>query len=154
MPTNAARSFRLAGVTSSQLDDLAAFWGESATAALGRAIDRVWTATIYAGPVMPPTQAPAKPMTIHLIENNAGHLFIGGERGPWWRTVGTRGEFSYDATAIANGDTADWTVECYDQRPQGDLVGEWVNGWVLPVTSDIGGQPVAGIAGRQYMGIE
>ena len=59
MPTNAARSFRLAGVTSSQLDDLAAFWGESTTAALGRAIDRVWTATIYAGPIMPPTQAPA-----------------------------------------------------------------------------------------------
>ena len=58
MATNAARSFRLAGVTSSQLDDLAAFWGESTTAALGRAIDREWNRTIYAGPIMPPTQAP------------------------------------------------------------------------------------------------
>ena len=61
MATNAARSFRLAGVTSSQLDDLAAFWGESATAALGRAIDREWNRVIYAGPIMPPTQAPAPP---------------------------------------------------------------------------------------------
>jgi len=52
MPTNAARSFRLAGVTSSQLDDLAAFWGESATAALGRAIDREWNRVIYAGPAL------------------------------------------------------------------------------------------------------
>ena len=59
MATNAARSFRLSGVTSSQLDDLAAFWGESATAALGRAIDREWNRVIYAGPIMPPTQAPA-----------------------------------------------------------------------------------------------
>ena len=58
MPINASRSFRLSGITSSQLDDLAAFWGESATSALGRAIDREWSRVIYAGPIMPPTQAP------------------------------------------------------------------------------------------------
>ena len=61
MATNAARSFRLAGVTSSQLDDLAAFWGESATAALGRAIDREWNRVIYAGPIMPPVVEQAPP---------------------------------------------------------------------------------------------
>ncbi len=100
----AARSFRLAGVTSSQLDDLARFWGEPATAALGRAIDRVWTATIYAGPT------PAAPeATVQLWQHRtAGEQYIVTvQAGQVVGAVGPIYQPDRDAQILA-AHTADW----------------------------------------------
>jgi len=104
VPTNAARSFRLSGITSSQLDDLAAFWGESITAALGRAIDREWGRTICA----PPTPV-APPATVQLWQHrSAGEQYIVSVQAG--QVVGAVGPIYYadrDAQLLA-AHTADW----------------------------------------------
>lgn len=71
-------------------------------------------------------------MTIQLIEDNAGGLFIGSENGPWYEMTELQQEtmFADDAEALAEGDAVNWTVDVYTERPMGDVVATWNDGTV------------------------
>jgi hypothetical protein len=92
-------------------------------------------------------------IAINLYEDNAGNLYIGADAGPWWIVTGAAdASFDDDATAIANGDTDDWTVERLDAEPVAPIVATWEDG-ALAVTLTSARQPVAGVAARRYLGL-
>lgn len=84
--------------------------------------------------------------TINLYENNAGRLFAGTDGGPYW-DVTNSAEFDDDATAIGSENTADWTIERYndiDGDDLGNLVATWEDGTVTIVRQ-------LGLAARRYI---
>ena len=133
-------NIRASDLTARQLDHLMRRWGTSQTETLTLVIDRIFR------------QETAMD-TVQLIETNAGFLYIGTEDGPWFEAIGDPGTFDDDATAIANGDTDDWTVERFDEQPQGELVGEWSEGTLRVIVNEYSRQPAANIAARRYMGL-
>ena len=98
-------------------------------------------------------QQECKVMAVELVEDNAGGLYLGSEGWTWYRVDDAGGNFDDDAVAYVKDDTGDWTVGSYNERPQGELIGEWVQGALHVVMSPSSREPVAGTAGRRYMGL-
>lgn len=133
-------NIRASALTIGQLNWLAARWGTNQTETVGIAVDRAY-------------REERKMIAINLYEDNAGNLYIGADAGPWWIVTGAAdGSFDDDATAIAAGDTADWTVERLDAEPGYPIVATWEDG-ALGIMLTSARQPAAGIAARRYMGM-
>ena len=93
-------------------------------------------------------------MIINVYENNAGHLFIGTDTGPWLNVTGAPdNSFQDDAIALTVGDdTNDWNVEQLDNEPDAPIVATWEER-TLTVVETRARQPAAGIAARRYIGL-
>lgn len=69
---------------------------------------------------------------IFLAEDNGGGLAIGNADLGWFDVTSVQQESSFieDASAMANGDTSDWTVEHYDHDESfdGNVVAAFDNG--------------------------
>ena len=87
-------------------------------------------------------------MTVYLVEDNAGGLFVGKKDAPWYDVTRVQddSQFADDANALANDDTGDWTVDRYDEEPLGDVVARCVDGLVM-----VDGKP--GRAASNYLRI-
>ena len=92
---------------------------------------------------------------IKLFESNAGHLYIYKEESGIC-FIGVEevdgATFAADAAALAKYDTDDWTLDVYPGMPGGALIAIWDNGR-LTVVKDNQGAPIAGVAGRRYLGL-
>ncbi len=92
---------------------------------------------------------------VWLWEDNAGGLYIGRDKGPWYQVDGEPGKFDDDAWGYASTDDMDFEYSAaagkLDSEPQAALVAKWEEGTISILGTSLAGSMEPGIAAKRYM---